>query len=253
MKNKRKTTTAERAKLVRLFIADSMDDYLAARTTILAGLPKQAAVLGSTSIEKAFKALLAFNGNHSRGHLKKAHWNAARNFDKELLDYINEDFLKLNQKAYKLRYTDDLPINYNLVIASREYLAELDHTIISLVRRFDVNEDNPNTGTEFTRLLNSKDSRLLQGNYILTEGNKDDFIYAEPQLIYEIRNTPSHKTVSVSYSSIRAAKNSSFLREGCVFLPEPNNKHTFELSHYPIPPPNLTISTKTGQAIRNNF
>lgn len=222
---------------VQTFISDCINDYVAARVLLISGLLQQGAILGSTSIEKACKAILAFHGNESRGHLKKAHWNAVKNFDKSLWVQLKQDFLELNRKAYLLRYTDDLPVNFNIVIAQREYLAELDHTVISLVRGFGFQNEASSQGTKFTQLLASGDSRLLADNHVLSHKNKNEFIYSIPQQIYEMRYVPMLGPVEVSYYSIKPAKQASFTRPGNVFRGE-GATHHYELSHYPIPPGN---------------
>lgn len=220
---------------VQTFISDSVNDYVAARVLLLSGLLEQGAVLGSTSIEKACKAILAFHGNESRGHLKKAHWNAVRNFDKNLWARLRSDFLELNKKAYLLRYTDDLPVDFNIVIAQREYLAELDHTIISLIQGFGFQQDNSAQGTKLSQLLATGDSRLIADNHVLSKQSKNEFIYALPQQVYELRYVPSIGPVEVTYSSIKPAKQALFTRQGNVFRAE-GRKHHLELSHFPIPP-----------------
>ena len=220
---------------VQTFISDSMNDYVAARVLLLSGLLQQGAILGSTAIEKACKSILAFHGNESRGRLKKAHWNAVKNFDKNLWMRLKQDFLELNRKAYLLRYTDDLPVDFNIVIAQREYLAELDQTIISLVQGFDFQNEISGQETKFTQLLASGDSRLIADNHVLSHKPKSEFIYSLPQQIYELRYVPSLGPVEVSYFSIRPAKQASFTRPGNVFRQE-GKTHHYELSHYPIPP-----------------
>ena len=202
---------------VQTFISDCVNDYVAARVLLLAGLLQQGAILGSTSIEKACKAILAFHGNESRGHLKKAHWNAVKNFDKNLWALLRQDFLELNKTAYSLRYTDDLPVDFNIVIAQREYLAELDHTIISLVQGFGAQHDISGQGTKLAQLLMSRDSRLLVDNHMLSNMPKDEFIYSLPQQIYELRYVPFFGPVEVTYSSIRPAKQALFVRPGNIF------------------------------------
>lgn len=220
---------------VQTFISDSVNDYVAARVLLLSGLLEQGAVLGSTSIEKACKAILAFHGNESRGHLKKAHWNAVRNFDKNLWARLRPDFLELNKKAYSLRYTDDLPVDFNIVIAQREYLAELDHTIISLIQGFGFQQEKCAQGTKLSQLLSTGDSRLLADNHVLSNQSKHEFIYSLPQQVYELRYVPSIGPIEVTYSSIKPAKQSIFTRPGNLFRAD-GRTHHFELSHFPIPP-----------------
>ena len=63
MKSSKVTNNPDRVKKVQNFLSGSVDDYIAARVLFLSSLPQQAAILSSTSIEKCFKAILAFNGN----------------------------------------------------------------------------------------------------------------------------------------------------------------------------------------------
>lgn len=132
MQRARTASKPERVKRVQSFIADSVADDIASRVLFLAQLPQQGAILSSTAIEKSLKAILAFQGNVSHGHLKQAHWNGVKNFDAQLFEQLNQEFLELNRKAYLLRYTDDLPAGFNIVIASREFLAELDRTMAAI-------------------------------------------------------------------------------------------------------------------------
>src|SRR5437868_2164489 len=94
------------------FLNIAYKDYLASRVLINAHLLVQGAVLASTAIEKYFKAVLAFRGQESRGHLKRAHINAAKNYDARLARVLNDDFLVLLQRAYSLRYLDDLEVDF---------------------------------------------------------------------------------------------------------------------------------------------
>ena len=63
-----KQRSPERTRKVRSFLRDAFSDYIGARVLLLAQLPQQGAILSSTAIEKSIKAMLAFQGNESRGH-----------------------------------------------------------------------------------------------------------------------------------------------------------------------------------------
>ena len=228
--NKIKSTNKpDRVKKVQSFLTDSVNDYIAARVLFLSNLPQQAVILSSTSIEKCFKAILAFNGNESRGHLKKAHWNAVKNFDRELYDSLNPDFLELNKKVYSLRYTDDLPTGYNVVIASREFLAELDQTILSISRLFQFGErDESYRLSKLDHLISSYDQRVYEENHVLSGEPKEHFIYKKSQFVYELRNHMGGNLFEVTYSSEGKPENPSFLRPG--FTPSKESAQSFKLS-----------------------
>jgi hypothetical protein len=230
MSNHRQTDKLDRVHKVGSFLADSAKDYIAARVLFLSQLPQQGAILASTAIEKSLKAILAFHGNESHGHLKKAHHNAIKNLDKKLFAKLDSDFLFLNQKVYSLRYTDDLPPDFNLVIATREFLAELDFTIYIIHDRFTFKKSGETKQTVFQRLFN--DSRVYSQNHVLLDLAKDAYIYNEPQLVYEIRNDKSQGLVEITYTSATEPNDAGFLRPG--YLPLNSNPVSYELSHLPL-------------------
>ena len=155
-----------------------------------------------------------------------------RNFDKELFSKLDYGFIELNRKAYLLRYTDDLPQNFNLVIASREFLAELDHTVLALQQRFSISQDGEPCRTKFQALLSARDSRIFSENHVLARTPKEDFIYQSPQYVYEVRNDGSRGLVEVNYMTTSKAIVAGFLRPG--FTPKDNEHKSYELSHLPL-------------------
>jgi len=144
------------------FLSAAYDDYLAARVLLNSGLLLQGAIFASTAIEKHLKALLAFSGNVSRGHLKTAHINAAKAFDPRLANELNEEFLRLLQRAYRTRYSDTLGVDFNLVIASREFLAELDYTVHRLYSPVTISKGALRLQQDYHVHRNEGDNRLMQ-------------------------------------------------------------------------------------------
>jgi hypothetical protein len=96
------------------FLEVAYKDYLAARVLFDADLLIQGAVLASTAIEKYLKAILAFRGNESHGHLKRAHWRAALNYDSRL-----SSILKDNRGIPTTFHRKDKPHNQLLIKAQR--------------------------------------------------------------------------------------------------------------------------------------
>ena len=198
------------------FLRDSFNDYLAARVLFGNQLPQQAAILSSTALEKCVKAMLAIQGNESHGHLKAAHRNFLRNFNPNLYTELNDDFLVLNQKVYALRYTDDLPIDYNLVIASREFLAEMDFTIASMFSCFSLKQGSRQIETHYQVAVRTQDDRLRLDNHVLANVPPELFTYAEPQFVYEVRNHPNRGLMEVTYIATGPPKQTGFLWPGWV-------------------------------------
>lgn len=234
MRRSRTVTKPDRVKQVQSFLSDSMHDYVASRVLFLSQLPQQAAILSSTALEKSLKAILAFQGNASHGHLKKAHWNGVRNFDTDLFNQLDQGFLELNRKAYLLRYTDDLPHGFNLVVASREFLAELDRTMTAIHGGISLEESGAPRQTRYHHLIEAKDPRLLSENHVFSGTSAQQFVSAEPQFIYEVRNDGLRGLIEVTYSSSQPAKRAGFLRAG--FVPTDNEHMSYDLSHLPLRP-----------------
>lgn len=214
MNSNKQLTKSEFGTKVAEFLDIAYKDYLAARILLNSHLPVQGAVLASTAIEKYFKAILSFNGNESRGHLKKAHFNAVKNFDSKLWGALNKEFLDLLQKVYALRYLDDLEQNFNLVIASREFLAELDYTAVTIQEKFQLKKDKKDIVLMYHQNLDKKDARLILNNHVLSGIEKQLFILAEAQFVYEVRNCPLHGLFELTYLTLTQPSDGKFMRAG---------------------------------------
>jgi HEPN domain-containing protein len=97
-------------------------DYLAARDLLLRRFVLQGATLANTAIEKYLKAALvvkniSFRNSHD---VVALHQQLKSNAPK--LPAVNTAFLGLLVKAYKLRYPDDLPVGFNIALASAKIL-----------------------------------------------------------------------------------------------------------------------------------
>ncbi|MGD0100880.1 MAG: hypothetical protein ABSC60_11085 [Acidobacteriota bacterium] len=215
---------------IQLFLLAAFDDYLSARVLIRYQQLVQAAVLASTAIEKYCKAILAFRGNSSSGHLKNEHWNCLKNFDPGLYSTFNEKFFMFLQKCYELRYPDALPDGYNLVIRSRELLAELDHTAISIEEKFSASRKNTEQKNLFKILQVKNDERLIWNNHKLNKEDRFAFIARDNQHVYECRMIAG-SLVHFSYITLPMASDGNFMREGLI--PAGNDGRSFTVSSEP--------------------
>lgn len=196
------------------FLNIAYKDYLGARVLLNAGLLAQGAVLASTAVEKYFKAILAFRGNEARGHLGKKHINSAMNYDKRLSTTLNDSFLSLLQKAYEIRYLDTLAKEFNMVIANREFLAELDHTAVTIQESFKMQLNGKDVTFSYDTDKQNNDQILMFNNHVLILQDKQRFISAEPQIVYELRNCKVRGLMEVTYLSVARQSDGAFLREG---------------------------------------
>ncbi len=64
---------------------------------------------------------------------------------------------------------------------------------------------------EIDHLIRSADPRLLQNNHVLSGTDKQVFIQAEPQLVYEIRR--SHALIEMMYWAKPNPSDGRFLRQ----------------------------------------
>ena len=171
---------------------------------------------------------------------KKAHINAAKNFDARLARVLNDEFLNLLQHAYSLRYLDDLAPDFNLVIASREFLAELDFTACMLQESFTLRQ----AGTEIVQAYHEHkgqgDARLMDNNFVFMDVEKpmalvkQQFISAEPQLIYEVRNCKLRGLMEALYLTAPTKSDGKFLRP--AYVPLESKEISFQLAFKPLAP-----------------
>ncbi|MBU9194688.1 hypothetical protein KTD33_09085 [Burkholderia gladioli] len=229
-KAKVKQVKPDHTKKVVQFLGVAFEDYVASRVLLNSGLLSQGAVLASTAIEKYFKAIMASRGMESHGHLKTAHWNSVRNLDKALYDRIDVDFLRLCKKSYDLRYTDQLAPGFSIVIAQREFLAELDATVAMIEPTFV--RDNGGRETKYQHMSRERDQRLWLNNHVLHGGAKEDWIYAQPQMVQELRQLPGDVLMEVTYLTTKRPDNPSMMRDG--ILPDPKNPLSYAMSHEPV-------------------
>ena len=216
------------------FLNIAYKDYLAARVLLNANLPVQGAIFASTAIEKYFKAILAFRGNESRGHLKKSHFNAVKNFDPRLWASLSQEFVSLLQRVYALRYQDDLEKNFNVVIATREFLAELDYSAVTIQDSFQLQQNGKDAILMYHQDRKQNDPRLLFNNHVMSGIDKQIFISEEPQFVYEVRNCPLRGFIEVSYIAARQPSDGKFMRPG--FAPKDNGGMQYQMALLPLSP-----------------
>lgn len=120
---------------------------------------------------------------------------------------------------YALRYTDDLPIGFNLVIASREFLAEMDFTIASMFSCFSMQQGNRQIETPYQIAVRTKDDRLRLENHVLSKVPAELFTYSKPQFVYEVRSHDTRGLMEVTYVANGQPKRAGFCgQDGCRLI-----------------------------------
>lgn len=200
---------------------------------LLADLPKQGCILCSTAIEKCAKAVLAIDGNASRGHLKTAHWNVLRK-QPQFGHLLNPDFVELNKRAYHLRYSDNLSVEFNMVIASREFLAEMDHTVLTVLSCFSIDEGKRHRPTAYESALQRGDQRLVAENHLISKQRVEEFVYALPQYVYEVRSHPQRGLLEAYYTTTAHPREPGFLRAGLRTISRDDGFEGIENAFFPL-------------------
>lgn len=211
-------------------------DYLAARVLFNAHLPIQGSILASTAIEKYFKAILSIHGaliKQHYGHLKRSHIDTVKSLDPKLFSVLNAEFMELLEKAYSLRYLDNLPDDFNLVIASREFLAELDFSAFTITEKFNFQNGERKAILMYHFDRSNNDTRLLLNNHVLGGVDKQAFISAEPQAVYEIRKYALSNYMESTYFAAPLFSDGKFMRSG--FTPKDSHGTQFNLAFMPLP------------------
>jgi len=158
-------------------------DYRSARLLLLQGLLVQGAAFSNTAIEKYLKSLFA----HRMVPIPHSH-QVARLYERIKNETgsdlgVNESYLRLLEKAYKLRYPDDAADGFNIALNQARLLAELDRTVKKVIERFQIvrRDRNENILLILERAKEDKDAAILSKNVAL-----------DPSLVSGLFSSPSH-------------------------------------------------------------
>jgi hypothetical protein len=128
-------TTENHGIKVAQWLAWADEDYLAPRSLLLGAFVLQGTVLANTSIEKYLKAALVVRGVTFRNtHSVTTLYESLKSSG--TVAAVNESFLRVLGKAYKLRYPDDLPAGFKIALAQAKVLVEMDATVHALRKGF---------------------------------------------------------------------------------------------------------------------
>jgi hypothetical protein len=222
--------------VVAYYLDLAYKDYVASRVLLNSGLLLLGAILASTAVEKCFKAVLAFRGNDSRGHLKTAHINAAVAFHPGLNARLNRDFLTLLKRVYRVRYYDDAKLEdgFNFVIADREFIAELDLVSMTILHGFALRHSEGKHRSAYESARSSRDPRLWDNNHLLPDSDKAEFVSSMPQTVYEFRHRKGWLPIEITYRAYPVASDGKFLRE--ALIPQGVQGNQYKVSFKPMPP-----------------
>jgi HEPN domain-containing protein len=201
-------------------------DYVAARRLLLDGLLIQGVSLSNTAIEKYLKALIVCQGKKVRhGHDPLTIYKQMK---ADCTLQLDEEFLALLAKAYRMRYPDDLNAGYNIALSQALILDALDQSVKLITNRIVLARSD---GRPVQRLLDvlisQGDPRVVSGNTALGTVTRDALLN-QPSLVYECRVIRKHSYLEAEYRAARIA-DTKFGREALVQVTE----KSFNLTNAP--------------------
>jgi HEPN domain-containing protein len=205
-------------------------DYLAARLILLAGLLVQGAALSDTAIEKYLKSLFS----HRRLPIPRTHRvselyeRIKKETGTDLI--VNESYLRLLEKAYSLRYPDEVTEGFNIALNRVRLLAELDRTVKKITERFQIVREHMNEKIPLVleRAILEKDERILRDNVAL-KASLTSALFSNPSHSYDLR---MHKGIlrETEYTTATVEDGQDYEVEGFAVV----NDLQFTVAYRPI-------------------
>lgn len=180
-----------------LGLADN--DYVAARTLLRQGLLVQGSILASSAIEKYLKTVHLIKNMVFETRGEKAHdvLNLYRQLKgKDSRKNLNESYLSLLNRAYKLRYPDRLEKEFNIALHQAKTLIGLDETVFKIRSR--IRMVGAEQRLRFEVLMEQKDEQLLQANHTFGDAKRDE-LFQRPLFWYEMRILKNEAWLEVQY------------------------------------------------------
>jgi HEPN domain-containing protein len=225
----------EKEGMVRRWIEWADNDYIAARLLLLndelaqASALIQGSSLSNTAIEKYLKALFVhldlkipkgFKG-HNVSNLYKEIKNNGISLD------INEDYLSMLFKSYRLRYPD-LNVGDNFLLCKTKLLVELDRTVYEIRRGFSFEIRGESIKTRIDELKEKNNPILLDKNCYFGNYNRSA-LFQETSPCYELRIEKNNVTVEAFIYRSRINDDGKFDAEAL----KPIGKRKYQLGEMP--------------------
>src|SRR5579864_601158 len=188
-------------------------DYIAARVLLLTGLVVQGTALACTAIEKYLKGVCTLSQIRYRsvGHdVSRLNGLLIRQTISLGLDVR---FLRFLDKAYGLRYPDELRPGFNFALNSTATLAELDLTVQRIRRGFKFTKDGSAATTKLEAALKARSAELLTKNCAISDSAKEA-IFAQPSWSYDVRVLQNGVIIEAFYVVERLLGADHFNRKG---------------------------------------
>lgn len=217
--------TGNDARMLLHWLTWADADYLAARRLLTDGLLLQGAALANTAIEKYLKALLSLHGEKVlRLHDPLLIYRKVKECGSSL--ELDEKFLELLGKSYRMRYPDDIEDGYNLVLSQALLLDALDRTVKSISDRVVVGNLEGAVKRKLDLLVEQKAPQLCSLNTAFGSMTTDALL-SQPSQVFECRFLLGNY-MGAEYITERI-EDTSFGREAFI----QRSDKTFQLAYVP--------------------
>jgi HEPN domain-containing protein len=193
--------SAAPAERILLWLGWADKDYVAARRLLLNAYLTQGAALGNTALEKYLKTLFMILGkkvprSHNVGALQDS---LIKEFPK--LQEVNVNFLKVLGKTYRLRYPDDVEVEFSLSLEQPKILTELDRSVHLIRRGFSFNRPSGEPmQTLVDGMINRNDPDLVDANCYFGSARRSD-VFDKLTNCYEMRVVALDRILEAYYQA----------------------------------------------------
>ena len=181
-------SSGQSMKETLLWLKWADEDYRSARLLLRRGLLVQGAAFSDTAIEKYLKSLFAERGLRiPHSHQVATLYDLIKTETGSDLD-VNTSYLRLLEKAYKLRYPDDVTDGFNIALNQVRLLAELDRTVKKITQRFQIvrADNNEKMPLVLERAMQEKDEDILTEN-VAIDPSLGSGLFSNPSRSYDFR------------------------------------------------------------------
>lgn len=226
----RVTSSSQSAKDTLLWLKWADSDYRSARLLLLQGLLVQGSAFSNTAIEKYLKSLFAHRGiSIPHSHNVATLYQSVKSETGSDLD-LNESYLRLLQKAYKLRYPDDATDGFNIALNQVRLLVELDRTVKKIIERFHIvrADRNEKIMLILERAMQDKDASVLTNNVALDPSGGTQ-LFSNPSHSYDFRRH-SGQIYETNYVTKSVSDGPNYEMEGFAVVSD----NQFTVAYAPI-------------------
>jgi hypothetical protein len=143
---------------------------------------------------------------------------------------VNQSYLRLLEKAYKLRYPDDVGEGFNIALNQIRLLAELDRTVKKITERFRVTEQaaGRNIAMVMERAVQDNEQEILVNN-VGMNAEIGKTLFSSPSRSFDLRKH-NGELYETNYGTAWVKDDPNHEIEGFAV----ENDHQFRVAYLPM-------------------